>query len=200
MERVNTRDNVSVQLARRRNIADLLDPKGYFYFEHWRRGVLLDRQVAPNVVTVEGKNWMLDTTFNDGTNLTVWYMGLIDLIGYGGTGVHEDDLYDDIDQAGNDWDEYKNYEVAASTVNRGTWDTTAASAKEVTSNTQTQFDITGAGGTVKGAFICAGASAQTKGDHTAGAAHKLFSASLLTGGDVTVAASDTFKVTYTVTT
>lgn len=200
MERIKLNDAVSVQLVRRRNLLDLLDPRGFFTFEHWRRGVLLNRQTAPNVVTVEGKNWMLDTTFNNGTNLTVWYMGLVDLVGYGGTGVHEDDLYDDIDQAGNDWDEYKNYEYAASTVNRGTWDVGAASAKQVTSSTQTQFDITGAGGTIKGAFICAGASAQTKGDNTAGVAHKLFSASLLTGGDVAVVASDTFKVTYTVTT
>jgi hypothetical protein len=198
MDRINVIEAARCQLIRRRELIEQFDPHGFFTFEHWRGGVCIDKRTSPNVVTIEGKNWMLDTTFNNGTNITVWYMGLIDLVGY--SALAEADTYDNIDQAGNGWDEYKNYNYAASSVNRGTWNVGAASGKQVTSSTQTQFDITGAGGTIKGAFICGGTNAQTKGDHSAGAAHKLFSATLLTGGDVVVAASDTFKVTYTVAT
>lgn len=187
------------QLIRPRNLADLLDPRGVYTFQHIRDSKIIREGSFPNVVTVEGKNWMLDTTFNNGTNLTVWYMGLIDAL-TGWTSVDEDDTYDNIDQAGNNWDEFQSYEISANSSIRGTWDVGSASSKQVTSDTQTQFDVVTPGGTIKGAFICAGASADTKGDHTAGSAHKLFSASVLSGGDVVVTNGDTFKMTYTVTT
>lgn len=200
MERIRIRSVATCQLTRPRSLAEMLDPRGVYTFEHIRDGKIIRSGSFPNVVTVEGKNWMLDTLFNNGTNLTVWYMGLIDAVSGPFGAVDEDDIYDNIDQAANDWDEFQDYTYAASSVNRGTWDVGAASSKQVTSATQTQFDIVAPGGTIKGAFICAGASAQTKGDHTAGSAHKLFSASVLSGGDVVVANSDTFKMTYTITT
>lgn len=200
MERIQTRDNVSCQVDRNRQIADVLDPHGFFTFEHIRNGKILERWIEPNVVTIEGKNFMLNTTFRNTANLTPWYMGLIDAV-TGWTSVSENNTYDNIDQAGNLWDEFQAYTYAASTVNRGGWTiANPASAKQLTSSAQTQFDIVAPGGTIKGAFLCAGASAITKGDHTAGVLHKLFSVSVLTGGDVVVALADTFKVTYTITT
>ena len=204
MERINAIDVAKCQLIRRRSILDLLDPKGIFKYEHSRNGKIIRSGIAPNVVTVQGKNFMLNATFQGlaTTEHLIWYMGLIDQA-VGWTAVDEDDIYDNINEAGNAWDEFQDYTYAASSVNRGTWDVGGASAKQVTSDTQTQFDIVAPGGTIKGAFICAGAvgEAKLKGNHIVGAPPNiLFSASVLSGGDVVVADNDTFKMTYTITT
>lgn len=199
MNQTVARDTVSCQLIRHRNLVDQLVPRGFYTFEHSRGGVVLARQLfCPNVVMVEGKHFMLSTTFKNETNLATWYIGLISDVDF--TAIDEDDTYDDIGQSGNLWKEFTNYDYSASSVNRGTWTIgNPPSGKQLTSSAQTQFDVTGAGGTIKGAFICAGASAITKGDH-ANVDEILFSASLLSGGDVAVVSSDVFKVTYTITT
>ena len=82
-------------------------------------------------------------------------------------------------------------------VTRPTWTEGAASANSITNSATVNFDITGAG-TVKGVFLAGGTNAQTKGDHTAGASHKLWATALFSGGDVVVANGDQLKVTYTV--
>lgn len=204
MEKIRIQDSVSCQVDRNRQIAETLDPHGFFTFEHIRNGVCLSKQTCPNVVTVEGKNFMLNATFQGvaTTEHLIWYMGLIDAVGGWGE-VDEGDVYAGINlQTTNLWNELTVYTYAASGVNRGTWDVSVAAGKTVTSSTQTQFDITGAG-TIKGAFLCAGAvgEAKLKDDATVGApANILFSASVLSGGNVVVANADTFKVTYTVST
>lgn len=198
MDKIKVTDALSCQLIRRRTIVDVLDPKGFFTFELIRAGKIIFQKRTPNIVMIEGKNFMLGTTFKNTTNLVTWYIGLIDADGW--TTIDETDTYDDIDQAGNLWDEFQNYDYSASSVNRGIWIiANPPSGKALTSSAQTQFDITGDGGTIKGGFICAGTSAQAKGDHDS-VDEILFSASVLSGGDVEVVNSDTFKVTYTVAT
>lgn len=171
---------------------------GQFAVEHWRGGKLIGTHKMPNGIVNQGLNDNLDTYFDSGTQITSWYMGLINLTGY--TLLDPTDTYDDIDQAGNGWDTFASYTDANngdSATTRPEWPPDAASGQSIT-NTTTKaiFDITGAG-TVKGIFICGGTNAQTKGDHTA-AGNILWSTALFSGGDVVVASSDQLKVTYTV--
>lgn len=205
MSRFQIRDAARCQLIRPRNLMDLINPRGVFSFEHIRDGKIIQTGSSPNVVTVEGKDYMLDLLFQtiSTASYSVWWMGLIDAI-TDWTAVTEDDIYDDLNTAAIGWDEFQDYttDPASSTTKRGIWDVGEAAAKQVTSDTQTQFDITG-GGTIKGAFICGGAvgEADLKNNHVVGSPKNiLFCASELSGGDVVVNNSDTFKMTYTVTT
>jgi hypothetical protein len=171
---------------------------GRFEVEHIRDGKVIGTYEIPNGIVNQGLNDNLDTYFDSGTQITAWYMGLINLTGF--TALAAGDTYDDIDQAGNGWDTFQSYtdaNNADSATTRPEWPPDAPSGQSIT-NTTTKaiFDITGAG-TVKGIFICGGTNAQTKGDHTA-AGNILWSTALFSGGDVTVASSDQLKVTYTV--
>lgn len=172
---------------------------GQFKVEHRNKdGKLIGTYDVPNGITNEGLNDNLDTYFDSGTQITAWYMGLINSTGY--SALAAADTYDDIDQAGNGWDTFSSYTDANngdSATTRPEWPPDAASGQSIT-NTTTKaiFDIT-AGGTVKGIFICGGTNSQTKGDHTA-AGNILWSTALFSGGDVTVSNGDQLKVTYTV--
>lgn len=177
----------------------LFQQAGMFKVEHIRDGEVIGVHEFPNGIVNEGLNNNLDVYFDSGTQRTSWYMGLINLTGY--TALDATDIYDDIDQAGNEWDTFSAYTDANngdSTVTRPEWPPDAASGQSIT-NTSTKaiFDITGSG-TVKGIFICGGTNAQTKGDHTAGTANTLWSTALFSGGDVAVSNGDQLKVTYTV--
>lgn len=170
---------------------------GTLKVEHIRKGKTVGEYVFPNGITNEGLNNNLSVYFDAGTQRTAWYMGLIDLTGF--SALDPTDTYDDINQAGNGWDEFANYTDAnngGSAVTRPEWPPDAPSGQSIT-NTATKaiFDIT-ASGTVKGIFICGGTQAQTKSDHTAG--NTLWSTALFSGGDVSVANGDQLKVTYTV--
>lgn len=196
MNTLSLQQAVGVQVARREAPAGplgVIGVRGKVHVEHYRGGKLLAVYDFPNGIVTEGKNKLLDVMFHGATALAEWYAGLIDLTGY--TALAATDNYDDIDQAGNGWDEFKSYTVGGNATIRGTWDEGAASAGQITSSTVTTFDITGAG-TVKGVFISAGTQAQTKGDHTAG--NTLWATALFTGGDVPVQNGDQLKVTYTV--
>jgi len=174
-----------------------LKVKGRYVVEHWRDGQRINEYQFPNGITNEGKDHLLNVHFNALAAMTAWYMGLVDNLNY--SALDATDLYDDIDQAGNGWDEFTLYTDAGngdSAVTRPAWDEAAASAQSITNNTVTVFDVTGSG-TVKGLFLCAGTNANTKGDHTAGTAHKLWATALFSG-DVAVLSGDQLKVTYTV--
>ena len=165
--------------------------------EHWRNGKRINEYHFPNGIVNEGKNALLNIMFDADTQITSWYDGLIDNNGY--TALADTDDYDNIDQAGNGWDEFKNYtdgNNADNTTTRPAWPTDPASAQSITNSTVMIYNITGSG-TVKGIFTCGGsAGAQTKGDHAPGAT--LWATALFTSGDVTVQNGDQLKVTYTV--
>lgn len=177
--------------------------------EHWRDGKLL-RHTRANVprtppgrpipydITNEGLNNILSVGWNAGTQVTAWYIGMIDDLNY--VAVADDDTYDDIDQAGNDWDEFQSYTDANNADNATTrplWTEDAPSSQSITNGTtKSIYDIT-ASGTVKGVFVCGGiAGAQTKGDHAPGGF--LWATALFSGGDVVVANGDQLKITYTI--
>jgi len=176
---------------------DKLALRGEFAIEHWRDGELLATYTMKNGITTEGKNAIFDKMFDGDTQITAWYMGLIDLTNY--TALAATDTADNIDQAGNDWDEYKTYTDnanASSTVTRPEWTPDAASAASISNGTQTIFDMTGTG-TVKGLFIVGGGTTpQNKGNHTADGT--LWATALFDQGDTAVVNSDQLKITYTI--
>jgi len=174
------------------------DPKGMFHFRHIRDGQVIAEFDQPNVITLEGRNHLLDVGFHGGTALTAWYIGLIDSSGY--TAVDEDDTYEEIGGT-NGWDEDQDYLDTANTnsdVTRPAWIEDAASAGSITGASPSVFAID-TNGTIKGLFVCAGANAQTKGDST-NSGNILWCATLFTSGDRAVLNGDTLEVTYTIST
>jgi len=177
----------------------LIGLKGYFKVEHWRGGKRIDERQFPNGVTNEGKNFLLNVMFNGGTAKATWNLGLISGTGY--TALAAADTYDNIDQAGNGWDEFASYTDPAnadSAVTRPEWTEGAASGQAITNSSVVVFDLTGAG-TVKGLFLAGGTNAATKSDHTL-SGNILWATALFSGGDVVVTGGDQLKVTYTVNT
>ncbi len=174
-----------------------LDLTGRYVVDHFRNGERINSYHFPNGITNEGKNHLLNVHFNALAAMATWYMGLIDNLNF--SALDATDIYDDIDQAGNGWDEFQLYTDAGngdSATTRPNWDEATASAQSITNSSVTVFDVTGSG-TVKGLFLVAGTSSNVKGDHTAGTAHKLWATALFSG-DVAVLSGDQLKVTYTV--
>jgi len=201
MDEIKFNDSASIQVGRsgkpRGTSVQGFNPKGHFGVEHWRDGKHLATYSFPNGITDEGKNNIFDVYFDADTQITTWYMLLIDNANY--TALADDDTYDDIDQAGNGWDEFKTYTDAGnsdSTVTRPVWNPDAASGEAISNSSQTIFDITGTA-TVKGlAIVGGGAASNTKGDHAADGT--LWSTALFDQGDTAVINGDQLKITYTV--
>lgn len=149
-----------------------------------------------NNITDEGMNHMLNSWAGSIAKSTTRYGSLIDNAGL--TNLLDTDLYDDIDQAGNGWDEFQDYtdgNNGASAVTRPLWDPVDSTAKSMSNSVvQMIFDIT-AIGVVHGLFIASGPESQTKGDHTNG--NILFSHSQWAGGNVSVSVSEQIRATYT---
>lgn len=175
-----------------------LHPKGRFVVQHYRNGERINEYQFPNGIVDEGANRLLGVMFNAATQIGTWYIGLINNSGF--TALANTDNYDNIDQAGNGWDEFASYtdaNNAGSAVTRPTWPENAPSARSITNSTVAIFDIT-ATATVKGVFVVGGTNAQTKSDHTAGTANALWATALFASGDVPVVNGDQLKITYTV--
>lgn len=200
-DHISLKQAAGVQLTRAadKSPASLLNGlRGRFQVEHTRGGKVIGKYDFPNGITNEGKNFLLNVMFHATSAYSTWFLGLIDNSGY--TALAAGDIYDNIDQAGNGWDEFKSYTDDAnadSTTTRPEWTEGAASGQAITNGTVVIFNITGTG-TVKGVFLCGGANAQTKGDHTA-SGNVLWATALFSGGDVLVENGDELKVTYTVT-
>ncbi len=174
------------------------DPRGKFSIDLYRDGKRINSFAFPNGIVNEGKNYLLDAGFHNSTAWATWYCGLIDLTGY--SALASDDTYDDINQAGNGWDEFTTYTDANnsdSAVTRPEWQNDAASGQSITNSTTSIFDIT-ANGTVKGVFIVGGTGgAVNKSDHAA-TNNILWATALFGSGDVAVLNGDQLKVTYTI--
>jgi hypothetical protein len=146
-------------------------------------GQLKWEQNTPNLVVNQGLQDMNTTYFNSGTQVTTWYVGLITGPGSGTTIAAGDTL---ATHAG--WTEFTNY-----TGNRkaAVFATATTADPSVITNTASpaQFAITGAGGTVAGAFLASVAT---------GTSGVLFSASdFQSPGDRVVVSGDTLNVQYT---
>jgi len=180
---------------------DQLFGHGTFVVEHIRGGKKIGEYKLKNGITNEGLNDVLDVMFDSGDQKTAWYAGLVDAVN-GWSAFAATDTYDNINQAGNGWDEFTSYTDGNNGDNATTrpeWPADAPSAQAITnSTTQAIYNIT-ASGTIKGIFVCAGQNSQTKGNHDPGTTpvNKLWSTAAF-ASNVAVQNSDQLKVTYTI--
>lgn len=146
-------------------------------------GVLKWEQETPNLVVNQGLQDMNTTYLKSGTQITTWYLGLVTGPGSGTTFAAGDTL---ASHAG--WTEFTNYSGTRKAVTFGTA-TTANPSVITNSASPSAFTISGAGGTVAGAFLCSA---------TSGTTGVLFSGSDFTSpGDRVVVSGDTLNVSYT---
>jgi len=119
--------------------------KGKFEIEHYdRQGKLLDKQTCPNGITNVGKNYILDTMFNNQTQIaqSAWCIGLID--NAGGPVLSASDTMSS--HAG--WTELTAYTEST----RVAWGSGSSSGQSTTNATPATFDMN-ATNTVYGIFI-----------------------------------------------
>jgi hypothetical protein len=136
-----------------------------------------------NLVVNQGLQNMVAAYLDAATQTTVWYIGLITGPGSGTTIAAADTL---ASHAG--WTEFTDYSGDRKTATFGTATTADPSVIDNTAS-PASFSITGAGGTVAGAFL---ASVDT------GTSGTLFSASdFQAPGDRVVVSGDTLNVQYT---
>jgi len=158
---------------------NMLKLKGKYYLELIRGGKVIATREALNGITDLGINAILDIMMHGTTQITAWFLGLIDASGY--TGLSPSDTM--ASHAG--WTEFTTYSEGT----RQAWLEDAASGQSITNTTLADFSITGAG-TLKGAFL---PSDSAKG----GSAGTLWSTALFSGGDLAVTNGDTVRLKYT---
>jgi hypothetical protein len=134
-----------------------------------------------NLVVNEGLQDLNDKYFKGAAYTAAWFLGLVTGPGSGTTFAAADTL------ASKAWTEFTDYSGNRKAVTFGT-PTLADPSVIDNSGSPSQFVITGAGGTVAGAFL-AGVATGTSGI--------LFSEGDFTGGDKVVTSGDTLNVTYT---
>jgi hypothetical protein len=136
---------------------------------------------APNLVVNQGLKDMNDKYFPGAAYTAAWYLGLVTGPGSGTTFAAADTL---ASHAG--WTEFTNYSGNRGAVTFGA--ATTADPSVITNPSPVQFTITGAGGTVAGAFL-ASVNSGTSGI--------LFSESdFQSPGDRAVVSGDVLNVTY----
>lgn len=134
-----------------------------------------------NLLVNEGLKDMNDKYFSGSTYTAAWYIGLITGPGASTTFAAADTL---ASHAG--WTEYTDYSGSRGAITFGA--ATLADPSVITNPTPVQFNITGAGGTVAGAFLCSVAS---------GTSGILFSESdFQAPGDRIVVSGDVLNVFY----
>ena len=177
VQKMGASDSASAMVTMRPSVSSAIRAGGIFHLVcRDRFGNLKWEDDAKNLVTNAGLQHMGNVTFRASSQTTTWYVGLMDdtpvvtaastLAAPGGF---------------TEFDEYSD--------NRKEWVEVQSSQSWVNSGTSADFTITGAGGGVGGAFLCAGATSTSV---------LLFCGAALTGGNRVVATADTVAVTYTV--
>jgi hypothetical protein len=140
-----------------------------------------------NTVVTVGKNLALDTILGGSSySVTGPYMGLISSSSWSAISAS------DTMSSHSGWTEAGNAHAPTYSGNRPTAVFSSASGGSKALSSALTFTFTGSG-TVKGAFIVYGSGAVNTIDSTAGT---LLSAGLFSGGDKTVASSDTLSVSW----
>jgi hypothetical protein len=176
--------NMVKRYAIRMGVAMILAAGGTLTSQQYDKdgNLISERTAEINGITTAGLNHILDTEFHAGTQVTTWYLGLIN-------GASTPTLAAaDVMSSHAGWTEYTTY----SQTNRVAWDETAAAAGSNTSNTTSDFSMNGSG-TVAGGFLT---SVSTK----SGTTGTLFMTATFSGGNQTVSNGDTLKLTYTLST
>jgi hypothetical protein len=149
---------------------------GKFKVEIIRANGLREYFEFPNGITNEGKDNMLDVYFDNGTQITTWYMGMLDTTGSLAAG---DTL------ASHAWGEINGYSGGPT---RKTWNPDEPSGQAISNATPLVFTFTGTY-TVRGLFICSVAT---------GTSGKLWSTGAFPSNQV-VNNGDSLNVVYGVT-
>lgn len=133
-----------------------------------------------NGVTNIGKNSQLDVLFNSGTQITAWYLGLVDDAGF--TAFAASDTM----ASHGGWVEFTTYTEGT----RPQWSPDAAASEQITNSTPVNFNITGTA-TLQGIFV-------TSDNVKSGTTGTLWATASF-AGTIPVANGDLLKITYTVT-
>lgn len=165
--------------------ASMLGVGGHFIVEcYGPDGELKWEDTAENSVTGVGLNSLMNVYLGAATQITAWYIGLVDNAGFVS--------FSSTDTAASHsgWSEVAGANYSNST--RVLWTPGSASAGSVVNGSTADHNmINGSSLTVKGLFLI---SDNTKGGTTG----TLFSTAAFTGGNQAVNNGDTLKVTYTV--
>lgn len=180
MEAINFKHKVGAMVERRRGVEDDFVPKGRFHVEVIDKdGNVKHSFFIPNGITNEGKNGILDTYFNAATQISTWFIGLVDNAGFSAFAAA------DTMASHTGWSEAVGYSGGV----RPTWTVGAASAQSVTNAVVVTFTMTGTA-TIHGIFI-------TSNSTLGGTSGKLWSTGAF-AANISVVSTDTIKVTYTV--
>jgi hypothetical protein len=153
--------------------------KGKYRLEHIRAGKVIGVYDLDNAVTDVGLNAILDIMFHSATQITAWYIGLIDNASYTALALADTMA----SHAG--WIEFTDY----SETYRQTWGAGAASSRSITDATAAEFSITDTG-TLKGLFLCS--------EHTISGTTGTLWATAAFASNIVVANGDTARITYTI--
>jgi len=177
-EKLNAVDGVSAGVIMRPSVGECLTIIGVYHAELIRDGKVIWRDVAPNTVTTQGKNAILDKFLDLGAAYSA-IRGIISTTvanaasTYATPGVH--------------------VEGTSYSGNRPTPSFSAASSGSKATSSAMAFSITGSM-TVAGAGMVLGTSINTPGDTAATAI--LLSSGAFSGGSRSVISGDTLNVTY----
>lgn len=179
INKMDVKDKVSVGVERNRSLPDMLNPKGRFHVEHVRDGEIIATYDFDNGITNVGKNSLLGVYFHADTQITTWYISLVDNSGFSAFAA--------ADTMGSHagWTESQDYDEST----RVSWGPGAAASQSITNASAITFTMN-ATKTIKGIFIT---SVSTKGGTTG----TLWSTAAF-GSTVAVNDDDLLKVTYTV--
>ena len=158
-------------------------PAGRFTIQHIRDNKVINEFSVPNGIVDVGLNHILEDHFHAGTQVTTWYIGLIDSAGF--SALNAGDTM--ASHAG--WDENEDYSGT-----RPQWTCGTAATRQITNAATVDFNINADSLTIKGLFVCGGTGASTKGAVTG-----TLWATAAFGSNVALNDGDTLKVTYTVT-
>lgn len=183
-DKAKSTDAVSAGLVAKTGFSESAKAGGVYHVQCFDKdGNLKWEDQMHNLVVNEGLQDMNTQYFKGSTYTAAFYLGLVTGPGSGTVYAAADTL-----TSHGGWTEFTNYSGSRKAVTFGTA-TTADPSVISNSASPSQFSITGAGGTVAGAFLCTVAS---------GTSGVLFSeADFQSPGDRVVVSGDTLNVTYT---
>lgn len=181
MDKLRVGEAVQAQVVRQRDkLDDILDRlEGKYKIEHIRDGKIIAVYDGKNLITNAGKNSLLNVMFQAATQITAWYIGLVDNTSFSAFAAADTMA----SHAG--WIENTGYSDAT----RIAWSVGASSSQSITNASAAVFNIN-ATSTIKGIFIT---SVSTKGGSTG----TLWSG-VAFAANISVTSGDQLKITYTV--
>ena len=181
-DRATTGDAIGASVTVNNSVSASMMAGGVYHVQCFDKdGNLKWEDKAHNLVVNQGLKDMNDKYFSGAAYTAAWYLGLVTGPGSGTTFAAGDTL---ASHAG--WTEFTNYSGNRGAVTFGA--ATTADPSVITNPAPVQFTITGAGGTVAGAFLASVAT---------GTSGILFSESdFQSPGDRAVVSGDVLNVTY----